>query len=200
MVAGSSSSPLCGVAAQQVEPRVGLHAGEVIDGALLRVHERRQLREQHLADGVELALPLEHAGELGEVGLQPVLLAVALGGLAQVRDHRVDVVLELRHLAAGLHLNRPRQVALGDGGGHFGDGAHLRGEVRGQQVDVAGEVLPRAGGAGHVGLAAEPAFDADLARHVGHLIGERRQRVGHVVDGVGERRHLALGLHREALA
>ena len=34
---------------------------------------------------LQLALPLEHAGELGQVGLQPVLLAVALGGLAQVR-------------------------------------------------------------------------------------------------------------------
>ena len=173
---------------------------EVVDGALLRVHQRRQLGQQHLADGVQLALALQHAGELGEVGLQPVLLAVALGGLAQVRDHRVDVVLQLGDLAARLDLDRARQVALGHGGGDLGDGAHLRGEVGGQQVDVAGEVLPGAGGAGHVRLAAEPAVDADLARHVGHLVGEGRERVGHVVDGVGERRDLALGLHGQALA
>ena len=72
--------------------------------------------------------------------------------------------------------------------------------LRGEQVDVAGEVLPRAGRAGHVGLAAEAAFDADLARDVGHLLGERRERVGHVVDRLGERRDLALGLDRELLA
>ena len=171
----------------------------MVDGALMGIDQRRQLGEQHLTHGVQLALALEHAGELGEVGLQPVLLAVALGGLAQVGNHRVDVVLQLGHLAAGLDLNGAREVALGHGGGDFGDGAHLRGEVGGEQVDVAGEILPRAGGAGDVGLAAEPSVDADFARHVRHLVGEGRQRVGHVVDGVGERGDFALGLHGEAL-
>ena len=174
-------------------------AGEVVDGALLGVDQRRQLGEEHLAHGVQLALALEHAGELGEVGLQPVLLAVALGGLAQVGDHRVDVVLQLGHFAAGLDLDGAREVALGHGGGDLGDGAHLGGEVGGEQVDVAGEILPRAGGAGNVGLAAEPPVDADFAGHVGHLVGEGRERVGHVVDRVGERGDLALGLHGEAL-
>ena len=89
-----------------------------------------------------------------------------LGRFAQVGDHRVDVVLQLGHLAAGLHLDGARQVALGHGGGDFGDGAHLRGEIGGQQVDVAGQILPGAGGAGDVRLAAEPAFHADFARHV----------------------------------
>src|SRR4028119_416500 len=32
------------------------------------------------------------------------------------------------------------------------------------------------------------------ARAAGHLLGERAQRVRHVVDRLGERRHLALGL------
>ena len=32
-----------------------------------------------------------------------------------------------------------------------------------------------------------------------HLVGEGRERVGHVVDGVGQRRHLALGLHGQLL-
>ncbi len=40
------------------------------------------------------------------------------------------------------------EVALGHGGRHFGDGAHLRGEIRGEQVYVRGEVLPGTGGAG----------------------------------------------------
>ena len=61
------------------------------------------------------------------------------------------------------------------------------------------KVLPGAGGAGHVGLAAEPAFDADFARHGRHLIGEGRERVRHVVDGFGKRRHLAFRFHCEIL-
>ena len=119
---------------------------------------------------------------------------------AQVVDHRVDVVFQLGHLAARFHLNGPREVALRDGGGHFGDRAHLIGQVGGEQVDVAGEVLPRAGRAGHVRLTAEAAFDADFARDVGHLFGERGERVRDVVDRLGERRHFTLGFHRELLA
>ena len=55
---------------------VALH---LVDGALLGVDERRQLGEQRLADGDEVALALQHAGELRQVGLQPVLLLVAIG-------------------------------------------------------------------------------------------------------------------------
>ena len=137
--------------------------------------------------------------KLAQVGLQPVLLAVALRGLAQVGNHRVDVVFQLGHLAARLDLDRAGQIALGHRRRHLGNGAHLGGEIGGEQVDVAGEILPRAGGAGHVRLAAEAAVDADFARDVRDLIGEGRQCIGHVVDGIRERRHLALGLHRQAL-
>src|ERR1043166_5879161 len=49
--------------------------------------------------------------------------------------------------ARGVDLDRPRQVALGDGGRHLGDGAYLGGEVGRQHVDVAGQVLPGAGDA-----------------------------------------------------
>ena len=45
-----------------------------------------------------------------------------------------------------------------------------------------------------------PAIDADLARHVRHLIGEGRKRVRHVVDGFAECGHFPLGLHTETLA
>ena len=68
----------------------------------------------------------------------------------------------------------PGEVAVGDGRGHLGDVAHLAGEVRGHRVDVVGEVLPGAGDAGHLGLAAELAFGADLARHAASL--RRRSR------------------------
>ena len=171
----------------------------MIDRSLLRLDERRELGQQHLTDGLQLALALQHAGELREVRLQPVLLAVALRRFTQVGDHRVDVVFELGNLAARLDLNRAREVALRHRGRDFGDGAHLRRQVRGEQVHVAGQVFPRAGGAGHVGLAAESAIDADFARNVRHLIGEGRERVRHVVDRVGERGDLALRLHGQAL-
>ena len=62
-----------------------------------------------------------------------------------------------------------RQVAVGDGRGHLGDVAHLGGQVAGHRVDAVGQVLPGAGDALHVGLAAELAFGADLAGHAGHL-------------------------------
>src|SRR4029450_1500085 len=151
------------------------------------------------ADGGEVALALQHVGEAGEVGLQPVLFGVDLRRQTEVADHGVDVVLQLGDFAARVDLDRPRQVALGYGGGDLGDGAHLRGQVGGEQVDVAGQVLPGAGGAGHVGLAAEPSLDADFARHAGDLIGEGRERLGHVVDGIGKGSDFALRFHGQVL-
>ena len=187
-----------GIGRQQSEA-VRLLAAHLIDDALVGVHQRRQFGQQQPADRGQVALALQHVGEFGEVGLQPILLGVAVGGEPQIVDHRIDVVFQLGHFAARFHLDRAGQVALGHCRRHFGDGAHLGGEVGGQEVDVAGQILPGAGGAGHVGLAAEAAFDADLARHRRHLIGEGRQRIGHVVDGLGERRHLAFRFHREVL-
>ena len=84
-----------------------------------------------------------------------------------------------------------RQVAARDGGGHFGDVAHLRREVRREQVDVVGQVLPRAGDARHHGLAAEAAVGADLARDARHFGRERAQLVDHRVDGFLELQDLA---------
>ena len=52
---------------------------------------------------------------------------------------------------------------------------------------------------GHFGLAAELALGAHLARHAGDLVGEDRQRVGHLVDRVGQLGDLALGLDRDLL-
>ena len=52
----------------------------LIHHAVLGIDQRRQLGKQLLADRDQIALALHHAGELGEVGLQPVLLGVLLGG------------------------------------------------------------------------------------------------------------------------
>ena len=72
-----------------------------------------------------------------------------------------------------------------------------RGQVGGELVDVLGQRLPGAGGAGHLGLAAELPFDADLAGHRRHLVGEGGQRVDHAVDRVGQFGDFALGLDRQ---
>src|SRR6185312_2782875 len=69
--------------------------------------------------------------------------------------HRVDGGLELEDLALDVDGDLLGEVAIGDRRGHIGDVAHLPGEVRRHQVDVVGQVLPRAGDALHLGLAAE---------------------------------------------
>ena len=191
-----------GVAGEELKrtARRSLAFRHLVNGALLRLHQRHQIGQQRLGDGEEIALPLEHAGEARDVGLQPILLAIALRRLAQVRDHRVEVVLQLGDFAFGIHLDGAGQIALGHGGGHLGNGAHLRGQIRGEEVHIAGQILPHAGGAGDVRLSAQPPIHAHLARDVGHLVGKRRERVRHVIDRLGERRDFAFRLHGELLA
>ncbi len=77
-----------------------------------------------------------------------------------------------------------RQVAAGDGGGDVGDVADLRGQVAGHEVDVVGQVLPGAGDARHLRLAAELAFGADFAGDAGDFRGEGVELIDHRVDGV----------------
>ena len=123
-----------------------------------------------------------------------------LGGeRPQLVDHRVDGLLQLEDLAAHVDGDLLGQVAVGHGDRHLGDVAHLRGEVVGHRVDVVGEVLPRAGHAGHRRLAAELALGADLARHAAHFAGERVELVHHRVDGVLQLEDLAAHVHRDLL-
>ena len=55
------------------------------------------------------------------------------------------VFLSCEQLAAHLDGDLAGQVAVRDGGRHLGDVAHLVGQVRRHQVDVVGQLLPRAG-------------------------------------------------------
>jgi hypothetical protein len=71
-----------------------------------------------------------------------------------------------------------------DRGGDLRDVAHLTGQVRRHRVDVVGEILPRAGHAGDLRLAAELALGADLARDAADLGGEAVELIDHRVDGV----------------
>ena len=89
-------------------------------------------------------------------------------------DHEVDRLGERGDLALGVHGQLALEVALRHRGHDLGDAAHLVGEVGRHQVDVVGQVLPRAADARHLRLAAELAFGADLARDAGHFGGEAR--------------------------
>src|SRR4029079_2445963 len=139
------------------------------------------------ADAAHVGLPAElpfaadlarHARDLGGEG-------------AQLVDHRVDLVLQLQDLAADVDGDLLRQIAHGHRGRDLGDVAHLSGEVRGHEVDVVGEVLPRTGHAGDDGLPAELPFRADFARHARDLGGERAELIDHRVDRVLQLQDLA---------
>ena len=146
---GSRSCPRTG---QTTQDGLSPSGGHLVNGAALGVDQRRQLREEHFSDREEIALSLQHAREFREIRLEPVLLFIAFRGHAEVVDHRVDVVLQLRDFPARLHLDRARKIALGDGGRDLGDSAHLGGEVGSEEIDVRRQVLPGAGGAGNVRL------------------------------------------------
>src|SRR5207245_57332 len=134
------------------------------------------------------------------VGVEPVLFAVLERRLAEVADHLVGGVLSDWHPAERGHGDLAGQVTLGHRGGDVGDRADLRGEIGRELIDVVGEVLPRAGGAGHARLATELALDADLTRDRRDLVGEGGQGVDHRVDRVGELGDLPLGLEGELAA
>src|SRR4029077_6286574 len=106
-------------------------------------------------------------------------------------DHRVDGFLQLQNLAADIDGDLLRQIALRHGGRHLGNIAHLTGQVRGHRVDAVGQILPGAGDALHLGLAAELAFGADLAGDAGDLAGEGVQLIDHRVDGLLQLEDLA---------
>src|SRR5205823_13023446 len=77
--------------------------------------------------------------------------------------------------------------------------SHLAGQVAGHGVHAVGQVLPGAGDALDVRLAAELALGADLARDAGHLRGEGAELVHHGVDGVLQLEDLALDVHGDLL-
>ena len=151
---------------------------EVLPGAADALHARLAAE---LSFGADLARDARHlVRERGELV-----------------DHRVDRVLELEDLALDVDADLLRQVAGRDRRRHLGDVANLCGQVRRHQVDVVGEVLPDARGALHLGLAAELAFGADLARDARHLVREGRELVDHRVDGRADPAELAA--HRAAV-
>ena len=100
----------------------------------------------------------------------------------------IVLIVDASWAISPLRLDRDllRQVALRDRGRHLGDVAHLRRQVVGHQVHVLGQPAPGAGDALDLGLAAELALGADLARDARDLGGERDELVDHRVDRVLE--------------
>src|SRR5205814_635152 len=82
------------------------------------------------------------------------------------------------------HSNFLGEVAVGDGGGHGGDVAHLGGEVAGHAVDGVGQIFPRAGDALHFGLATSHDFRAHFAGDASYFGGEGGELIHHGVDHV----------------
>src|SRR5262249_18474873 len=91
---------------------------------------------------------------------------------------------QLEDFAADVNGDLARKVAACDGRRHFGDVAHLAGEVGSHEVDVVGEVLPCAGDAGHAGLATQFAVGADFAGHTRDFRREAIELIEHDVDAV----------------
>ena len=164
-------------------------ATAVVTSAMLRTWPVRLLAIELTLSVRSFQVPA-HALDFGlaaqlAVGADLAGHARHLGGeRVQLVDHGVDRVLQLEDLAAASAVIFLREVAIGDGGGDIGDVAHLAGQVVGHRVDVVGQVLPGAGHALDLGLAAELAVGADLARHAGDLGGEGVQLIDHGVDRV----------------
>src|SRR5665809_87388 len=163
----------------------------------VRSHEVHVLGEvlpgsRHSADlslAPELSLRADLAGHTRDL----------VGERTELIDHRVDRLLELEHLALDVDRDLLAEVTVRHGGRHLSDVPNLVGEVRGHEVDGVGEVLPRSRNALDLGLAPELSIGADFSGDSGHLIRKGAQRVGHRVDGVGERRDLSPRLDRDLL-
>src|SRR5690606_33843808 len=84
----------------------------------------------HLRLAAELALGADVAGHARYLR----------GEAVELVDHGVERVLELGDLALRVHHDLARQVALGHRGCHFGDVAHLGGEVGRHRGGVVGQV------------------------------------------------------------
>ncbi len=160
----------------------------------------------HEVDRIRQVLP--SAGHAAHVGL-PAELAVRADFARHPRDfagegvqlvhHGVDGVLELENFAFDIDGDFLGEVAGGDGLGHVGNVAHLRSQIAGHEVDRVGQVFPSAGHAFDVGLAAELAVGAHLARHASHFTGKRPKLVHHRIDGVLELLKFAADIHGDFL-
>src|SRR5262249_14973503 len=147
----------------------------------------------HEVDAVGEVLP--GAGDAEHVGLAaqtPIGANFArdarhfAGEGVELVDHRVDGLLELQDFAADIDGDLLGQIAAGHACRPVRDVAPLSREVARHRIDVVGQILPGAGNAGDLRLAAQSPVGADFARHARHFAGEGVELVHHGVDGVLE--------------
>src|SRR5439155_731934 len=144
----------------------------------------------HLRLAAELAVRADLARDARDLGRER----------AQLVHHRVHGVLELEDLALHVDGDLLREVAVRDRLGHVRDVPHLRGQVAGHEVHAVGQVLPGAGDALHVRLAAELPLRADFACDARHFGGEGAELIDHRVDGVLELQDFAPHVDGDLLA
>src|SRR6185437_127524 len=111
--------------------------------------------------------------------------------------HSVDRVFESEDLALHVDRDLARQIAPRHGGSDVGDVADLAGQVGGHGIHRIGQILPGAGDARHLGLAAELALGTDFARDAGHLGREAVELVDHRVHGFLQLQDLSAHVHRD---
>ncbi|CAM5691354.1 hypothetical protein SCALM49S_10173 [Streptomyces californicus] len=147
--------------------------------AVLSRDHRRQLAHDQRGHVVQIAAALHQSGDPGEVALQPVLLLVGERHVAQVRDHRVDVVLEDLDLPGRvdviLSVMSPRATAVVD----RRDGAYLRGQVPGRPSFTESVRSRQVRRGPHARLAARAALRRRPRSRRASPVRERGQRLGH---------------------
>ena len=150
-------------------------------------------------DRFEILLSLHHSRELREVRLQPVLLVVLVRRVLQVRDHLVEVVLELIELALRLNRDLSRQVTARHCSCYFRDGSHLDREAVRHRVHVVGQCAPRTCCVRHFCLTAKFSFGTYFLRNACYFVCEDSQRVHHGVDRILELEDLTAHLDGDLL-
>ena len=87
------------VARDELEHRRVVLVVHDVERPMVRRDKWCELRHNELRHRFQILLALHHPREFREVGLQPVLLGILIGGRLQIRDHLVQVVLELVQLS-----------------------------------------------------------------------------------------------------
>ena len=114
------------------------------------------------------------------------------GERVQLVHHQINSFLELKNFSAHVHRDLARQVAVGHGNGDLRDISDLGREIAGHLVDTFGQLLPHAADSADLGLAAQLAFGADLARHPSHFRSENAELFDHSIDDPGTAKEFAL--------
>src|SRR6266481_6797014 len=119
------------------------------------------------------------------------------GERIELVHHRVDGVFEFENFAFHVDCDFARQVAPGDGCGHFGNVSNLAGEVASHRVHGVCEILPRSGDAGNVGLTTESSFGTYFASHTRYFAGEAVELVDHRVKRFFQLKDFAAHVDRD---